>query len=124
MNILRNKNEILDEVKEIEKMLDITLPDKYKQFLSEEIKDANNYEVRTNKGESIYFYNYKDIAERNETYAIKLDKPDYLLIGQDGDLGYFLNVKNNSDHIYSLDLGVPGSLDMNEEAKDIYKLIS
>jgi len=31
-------------------------------------------------------------------------------------------VKDNSELVYSLDLGALGSLDMDEEAKDIYKL--
>ncbi|EGT5746135.1 SMI1/KNR4 family protein, partial [Cronobacter dublinensis subsp. dublinensis] len=46
------------------------------------------------------------------------------LIGQDGDLGYFIYVESGkeSDVIFSVDLGALGSLEMNEEAKDIYSL--
>ncbi|EPL0417520.1 SMI1/KNR4 family protein, partial [Serratia marcescens] len=48
--------------------------------------------------------------------------PDFLLIGQDGDLGYFINLSDGSDKIYSLDLGALGSLDMDEEGKNLYSL--
>lgn len=110
------------EIKTIEDNLNIKLPEIYKQFLSEEIKFTEVYEIHTRESDNIYLYNFKDIIERNETYAIQDTEPDYLLIGQDGDLGYFINIKNNSDLVYSLDLGALGNMDMNEEAKDIYKL--
>lgn len=117
-----NKDRILDELKVIENSLNIKLPDKYKQFSSEEVKDTDTYEIQTVQGYTVYLYSYKDLVERNETYTIQDVEPNYLLIGQDGDLGYFINVKNNSEKIYSLDLGALGSLDMDEEAQDIYKL--
>jgi len=119
-----NKSEILNEIKIIEKGLNVQLSDKYKQFLSEEVQDNNVYEVQTSRGETVYLYNYKDLWERNKTYGIQDVKPDYVLIGQDGDVGYFINGKGNNDRVYSLDLGALGSLDMDEEAMDIYKLIS
>lgn len=115
-----NKDKVLDELKIIEKAIGVNFPNKYKQFLSEEVKDTDAYEIQTSQGDTVYLYNYKDLVERNETYAIRDAEPDYLLIGQDGDLGYF--IKNGSDQIYSLDLGALGSLDMDEEAMDIYKL--
>lgn len=117
-----NKDEILDGLKVAESTLNIKLPNKYKQFSSEEIKDTDTYEIQTPQGDTVYLYNYKDLVERNETYTIQDVEPDYLLIGQDGDLSYFINVKDNSELVYSLDLGALGSLDMDEEAKDIYKL--
>lgn len=117
-----NKDEILDELKVVETNLNIKLPNKYKQFSSAEVKDTDAYEIQTVKGDTVYLYNYKDLLERNETYAIQDIEPDYLLIGQDGDLGYFINVKNKSELVYSLDLGALGSLEMDEEAQDIYKL--
>lgn len=119
-----NKTEVLDEIRVIEKKYNIKFPAKYKEFLSEEVKDLDGYEVQNGQGNTIYFYNYRDLIERNEVYTIQDSEPDYILIGQDGDLGYFINIKNDSDQIYSLDLGALGSLDMDEEAKDIYKLIS
>jgi hypothetical protein len=117
-----SKDEILDGLKIAESSLNIKIPNKYKQFSSEEIKDTDAYEIQTSQGDTVYLYNFKDLVERNETYTIQDVEPDYLLIGQDGDLGYFINVKDNSELIYSLDLGGLGSLDMDEEAKDIYKL--
>ena len=118
------KDEILDGLKVAESSLNINLPNKYKQFSSEEIKDIDAYEIQTSRGDTVYLYNHKDLVERNETYTIQDVEPDYLLIGQDGDLGYFINVKDSSELIYSLDLGALGSLDMDEEAEDIYKLRS
>lgn len=119
-----NKDEILERVKLIEKLRNIKLPSKYKVFLSEEVKDTDVYEIQNARGDNIYLYNCKDLIERNETYTIQNAEPDYLLIGQDGDLGYFINIKNGSDQVYSLDLGALGSLDMDKEAEDIYNLIA
>lgn len=116
------KEEILGEVESIEGDLNINLPEKYKRFLSEEVKGTDAYEIQTSNGGTVYLYNYKDVVERNENYTIQDLEQDYLLIGQDGDLGYFINVQDKSDLVYSLDLGALGSLDMDEEAKDIYKL--
>jgi len=115
-------DEVLENLNDIEGEFDIKFPSKYKQFLSEEVKDKDAYEIKTRQGNVVYVYNYKDLMERNETYTIQDFEPDYLLIGQDGDLGYFINVKNNSELVYSLDLGAIGSLEMDEEAKDIYQL--
>ena len=117
-----NKDKILDKLKAVENNLNIKLTNKYKQFLFEEVKDTDAYEIQTSLEGVVYIYNYKDLLERNQTYTIQDVEPDYLLIGQDGDLGYFINVKNNSELVYSLDLGALGSLDMDEEAQDIYKL--
>ena len=118
------KDEVLDGLKIAESNLDIRLPNKYKQFSSEEIKDKDAYEIQTSESDTVYLYNYKDLVERNETYYIQDVDPDYLLIGQDGNIGYFINVKDHSELIYSLDLGAFGSLDMDEKAEDIYKLRS
>ena len=58
-------------------------------------------------------YGYSDLIERNETYEITEYAPDYFMIGQDGDLGYFISVKGVGDEtIYSNDLGAIGSLPM------------
>lgn len=119
-----NKSEILNEIKVIERELNVQLSDRYKQFLSEDVQDKDVYEIQTSRGEVVYLYNYKDLLERNKTYGIQDVEPDYVLIGQDGDVGYFINGKGENDWVYSLDLGALGSLDMNEEATDIYKLIS
>lgn len=117
-----NKDDILKELKKIEGDTGGKLPALYKKFLSEEVQDAESYEITRQRGDSVYIFNYKDVIERNNTYAIQEAEPDFLLIGQDGDLGYFINLNNGSDKIYSLDLGALGSLDMDEEAKDLYQL--
>jgi len=116
------KDKILEELKRIESSRGIKLPDAYKKFLSEEVQDKEVYEVENKQGDSIYIFNYLDVVERNEAYTIQEVEPDYFLIGQDGDLGYFICSKDNSDKIYSLDLGALGSLDMDEEAKNLYDL--
>ncbi|WP_345876486.1 SMI1/KNR4 family protein [Shewanella algae] len=119
-----DKNSILNEIKLIEKKHGIKLPGKYKEFLSEEVMDNDFYEIERGNGDFVYIFNYKDVSERNETYNIQKIESDYFLIGQDGDLGYFVYLKDNDNKIYSLDLGALGSLDMDEEAKDLYDLSS
>ena len=44
------------------------------------------------------------------------------LIGQDGDLGYFIYVGSakESDTIFSIDLGALGAMEFSEEADDVY----
>lgn len=43
------------------------------------------------------------------------------LIGQDGDLGYFVKTDSPDDNsIFSNDLGALGSLEMKKEANDIF----
>ncbi|HHQ6568041.1 TPA: SMI1/KNR4 family protein [Serratia fonticola] len=117
-----DKDKVLEELKRIELSRGIKLPNAYKKFLSEEVQDKEVYEIENKQGGSVYVFNYLDVIERNETYTIQEVEPDYFLIGQDGDLGYFICSKDNSDKIYSLDLGALGSLDMDEEAKDLYDL--
>ncbi|BEM72196.1 MULTISPECIES: SMI1/KNR4 family protein [Serratia] len=117
-----NKNEILKELDKIESDIGCKFPVLYKKFLSEEVGDSDAYELTKKNGEALYIFNYKDLVERNDTYAIQDSVPDFLLIGQDGDLGYFINLSDDSDKIYSLDLGALGSLDMDEEGKDLYSL--
>lgn len=106
----------------IEQEMGIFFPMSYKRFLSEKVKDNEPYEVRNGRGDVIYIYNFLDVEERNKSYSIQDDEPNYFLIGQDGDTGYFLYVKEIDDTIYSLDLGALGSLDMEEVANNIYDL--
>ena len=37
----------------------------------------------------IYLYAKEDLTERNQTYQIDEDEPDFFMIGHDGDLAYF-----------------------------------
>lgn len=98
----------IEQIDFIEQKLDIKFPDLYKKFLVEEIQDSLSYEIIDKDGFDIYLYSYMDILERNETNQIQPFEPDYFLIGQDGDIGYFVYVKKGSekDTIYSLDLGL------------------
>nr|WP_322786875.1 SMI1/KNR4 family protein [Pectobacterium wasabiae] len=112
----------MEKLADIEKILDKNLPKKYKCFLSEEVVENECYEIKNSQGGFIYIFNYRDVLERNEIYTIQDVEPDCFLIGQDGDVGYFIYLSDNDDRIYSLDLGALGSLDMDEESKDIYNL--
>ncbi|EHM3443870.1 TPA: SMI1/KNR4 family protein [Salmonella enterica subsp. enterica serovar Enteritidis] len=119
-------NDCIKHFEEIERNKGIKFPPLYKRFLSEKIKDSDTYEIVNNRNENIYLYSHIDIEERNEAYDIQSVEPDYFLIGQDGDVGYFIYVKENdeSDVIFSVDLGALGSLSMEVEASDIYALSS
>lgn len=96
----------------IENLIGYAVPQKYKDFMLKITEE--NYEF-------IYPMGY--ILERNETYQIQTEEPTALLIGQNGDLGFFIK-KGCGDTIFSLDLGALGSLDMDYEAKDINEFIS
>ncbi len=56
-------------------------------------------------------------------YQIDEDEPDFFMIGQDGDLAYFLK-KNGDDSIYENDLGALGSLEMQKVAESITDFIN
>ncbi len=94
------------------------LPNLYYQFLSE-WEEIDPYEI----GDSgICLYAKEDLQERNETYQIEEVEPDYFMIGQEGDLAYFIK-KNSDDCIYENDLGALGSLEMKIVAKNVYDFI-
>lgn len=109
------------KIQEMERVQNITLPQIYFSFL-EEIQEKSIYEIE-NTG--IVFYNYEDLPERNETYEVKEYEPNFLLIGQDGDLGFFINKIDSTDEsIYSNDLGGIGSFPMQKEADNISLFIA
>ena len=94
------------------------LPNVYYQFLTE-WKEIDPYEI----GDSgICLYAKEDLQERNETYQIEEEEPDYFMIGQEGDLAYFIK-KNADDSIYENDLGALGSLEMQKVAINVYDFI-
>ena len=117
-------NKHAESINKIELERSIKFPPLYKKFLANEVKDSDTYEISNKDSGTIYLYSYIDLVERNETYDIQSVEPYYFLIGQDGDLGYFIYVESGkeSDVIFSVDLGALGSLEMTEEAKDIYSL--
>lgn len=63
------------------------------------------------------------MAERNEIYQIEQDAPDYFMIGQNGDLGFFIK-KQYDDSIYALDLGAMGAAQMQYVAWNMADLIT
>ncbi|SUB88690.1 Uncharacterised protein [Porphyromonas macacae] len=115
-----NKEEIRKNIHELEERLNIIFPQLYIDFLSE-INDGDVFEI-DNSGVSLY--SYSDLEERNRTYQIRDYEPNYFMIGQDGDLGYFINTSNPKDNsIYSNDLGALGSLEMKKESASIFDFI-
>ena len=116
------KKDITDELHKVEKHVGMLLPHEYKKFIIENVKDTDAYEFQRVNGEHFYVFNCIDLLERNLTYTIQDVEPDYLLIGQDGDLGYFINLRKGTDEIYSLDLGALGSFAMDKEGDSILML--
>ncbi len=94
------------------------LPNLYYQFLSE-WEEIDPYEIGDT---GICLYAKEDLQERNETYQIEEVEPDYFMIGQEGDLAYFIK-KNSDDCIYENDLGAIGSLEMQKVAANVYDFI-
>lgn len=95
------------------------LPNLYYQFLTD-WKEIDPYEIGDT---GICLYAKEDLLERNETYQIEVDEPDFFLIGQEGDLVYFIK-KNADDSIYENDLGALGSLEMQKVAANVYDFIN
>lgn len=77
---------------------------------------------RSGGDSGICLYAKEDLLERNETYQIEVDEPDFFMIGQEGDLAYFIK-KNIDDCIYENDLGALGSLEMQKIAATVYDFI-
>ena len=79
--------------------MDFALPALYDKFLSEMGEDGEfNLE-----DSGIILYSKADLIERNTTYQIEEWEPDYFMIGQDGDLAFFIK-KDSDDTIPSLTL--------------------
>lgn len=98
--------------------IDFVLPALYDKFLSEMGEDREfNLE-----DSGIILYSKADLVERNTTYQIEEWEPDYFMIGQDGDLAFFIK-KKSDDTIYKNDLGALGSIEMESVATDVYEFI-
>jgi hypothetical protein len=111
-----NKNKISD----VEKMNGLKFSELYSSFL-EKIPENEVFEIE-NTG--ICLYSFSELTERNETYEIKEYDPNFFMIGQEGDRGYFINAKDPMDEtVYINDLGAIGSLAMVKEAENILELI-
>ena len=98
--------------------IDFVLPALYDKFLSEMGEDGEFNSEDT----GIILYSKADLVERNTTYQIEEWEPDYFMIGQDGDLAFFIK-KDSDDTIYKNDLGALGSIEMESVATDVYEFI-
>lgn len=114
---------VLQNVADLEAEIHAKLSGNYRKFLVEYVGEADVCDIRTSGDALASFYGARILAERNQTYGIQSACPDFLMIGQDGDLGYFINTVRTDGVIYSLDLGALGSLDMDVAAADIYDLV-
>ena len=98
--------------------INFNLPQMYEKFLME-IKGSDGFSIE-NTG--VILYEEEDLPERNLTYEVFEYEPEFFMIGQDGDLAFFIK-KNSDDTIYKNDLGALGSSEMEEVSKDIYEFI-
>ena len=115
-----NRQDIKTQIHALEARLNLTFPRLYLDFLGG-IDDGEVVEVNAS---GLCFYAYSDLEERNQTYAIQEDEPQYFMIGQDGDIGYFIKTDTpDNEAIFSNDLGALGSLEMIKEAEDIFAFL-
>ena len=98
--------------------MDFVLPVLYDKFLSEMGEDEEFIIEST----GIILYSKEDLVERNTTYQIEEWEPDFFMIGQDGDLAFFIK-KDSDDTIYMNDLGALGSIEMKRTASDVYEFV-
>ena len=77
----------------------INFPPLYLKFL-ESIEGEECVDIFNEAGAGAYLYGRASLAERNETYEVALYEPDFYMIGQDGDLGFFIKL-NSDDAILS-----------------------
>lgn len=103
-------NQIIHNIQAIELFWKYSLCNVYKNILIEIIQDKSYFEITDNENYFITFYNSSDLIERNQTYAIQEIEPDYLMVGQDGDIGYYISNITNDYKLYCLELGALGVL--------------
>jgi len=115
---LEYKNEDMKEFFTMNNQIDFVLPALYDKFLSEMGEDGEFIIEDT----GIILYSKADLIERNTTYQIEEWEPDFFMIGQDGDLAFFIK-KDSDDTIYMNDLGALGSIEMKSIATDVYEFV-
>ena len=98
--------------------MNFVFPALYDKFLSEMGEDGEF--IIENTG--IILYSKADLVERNTTYQIEEWEPDFFMIGQDGDLAFFIK-KDSDDTIYMNDLGALGSIEMKRTVSDVYEFV-
>lgn len=121
------KTAIREQVQALENNTGGTFPPVYKRFLIEEVGDWTVYELSWQSGSEerrMDVYNVEEVFERNEAYEVQQWASGYWLIGQDGDMGYFICIAPGEagDVVYSLDLGTLGSAEMAVVAPSIAHL--
>lgn len=99
----------------------IKFPPLYLKFL-DDLEGEECVDVFNETGMGAYLYGRAALAERNETYEVALYEPNFYMIGQDGNLGFFIKL-NSDDAIYLNDLGALGSAPMRLADKDIFAFI-
>lgn len=100
----------------------IKFPPLYLKFL-DDLGEEECIDVFNESGAGAYLYGRAALAERNETYEVALYEPNFYMIGQDGDLGFFIKL-NSDDAIYFNDLGALGSAPMCLAERDIFALVA
>lgn len=108
----------IDEELTMNNQIDLVLPNLYAEFLSK--IDNSGELVIENTG--VTLYSRLDLLERNSTYQIEEWEPDFFLIGQDGDVAFFIK-KDSDDTIYMNDLGALGSLEMKPISLNIFEFV-
>lgn len=98
--------------------MDFVLPTLYDKFLLEIGEDGEF----TIEDTGIILYSKADLVERNTTYQIEEWEPDFFMIGQDGDVAFFIK-KDSDDTIYMNDLGALGSIEMKRVVSDVYEFV-
>ena len=105
----------IDEELTLNNQIYLVLPNLYAEFLSK-IDKAGELIIENT---DIILYSKLDLLERNSTYQIEEWEPDFFLIGQDGDVAFFIK-KDSDDTIYMNDLGALGSLEMKPISLNIF----
>lgn len=108
----------IDEELRMNNQIDLVLPNLYAEFVSK-IDKAGELVIE-NTG--ITLYSRLDLLERNSTYQIEEWEPDFFLIGQDGNVAFFIK-KDSDDTIYMNDLGALGSLEMKPISLNIFEFV-
>ena len=108
----------IDDELRMNNQIDLVIPNLYADFLSR--IDKAGEVVIENTG--ITLYSRLDLLERNSTYQIEEWEPDFFLIGQDGDVAFFIK-KDSDDTIYMNDLGALGSLEMKPISLNIFEFV-
>ncbi len=104
----------VENILKFESELGFDLPKTYLMLLTA-IGEQEQIEL---EDDAISIYGYTMLLERNSIYEVDKYEPNYFLIGQDGDLAVFIK-KDQSENIYSCDLGALGSIEMEKVAENI-----